>query len=163
MYYSTYLIEQKQSKERLGNFISTIVKSKLLHLHMVCTQAHTLETYFLNNQFISLTFVFIIGNKMYHMFDYDHELIDEYIPMPSLEPNTPSSHIKSFRSLESRFFHEGRIVESSFLDHDYITSMFRVIEFDCLFHINESICPRFVLEFYRQVKLIYNENQTLSL
>ena len=34
---------------------------------------------------------------------------------------------------------------------------------DCLLHINEHICPRFVLELFRQVELVHNEDHTLSL
>lgn len=99
----------------------------------------------------------------FHMFDYDHEFTEEYIPKIPLKSNVSCGLIRTFRNLESRYFHEGRIVKTSFSCHDHILTMFKSIGFDCLLNINEQICPQFILEFYSQVKLAYNKDQTLSI
>ena len=67
------------------------------------------------------------------MFDYDHELTTEYIPKLSLEPNTPSCLKQSFHNLESRPFQEWWSVESSFLNHNLIKTIFQEIGFDFYF------------------------------
>ncbi|GJU82091.1 hypothetical protein Tco_1284456 [Tanacetum coccineum] len=41
--------------------------------------------------------------------------------------------------------------------------MFETINLDYLYNIDEPICPTFLLEFYSQVNLIRNEDQTLSI
>ncbi|GJV50633.1 hypothetical protein Tco_1446374 [Tanacetum coccineum] len=41
--------------------------------------------------------------------------------------------------------------------------MFKIVNLQCLYDINEHICPRFLLEFYSQVELIRNDDQTLYL
>ena len=100
---------------------------------------------------------------MSHIYDFDHLNTDSYTPRISLEPTTPGSHIRPYVNVETRRFHEGRIVDPSLAYHRDINTTFRAIGFDCLLHINEKICPRFVLEFFRQVELVRNEDQSLSL
>ncbi|GJV61197.1 hypothetical protein Tco_1467297 [Tanacetum coccineum] len=40
---------------------------------------------------------------------------------------------------------------------------FAGIKFDCVLDINKQICPMFVLQFYKSVRLIRNLNETLSI
>ncbi|GJX16887.1 hypothetical protein Tco_0217719 [Tanacetum coccineum] len=55
------------------------------------------------------------------------------------------------------------------VDHTYLENQpnlrptFAAIGFDCLLDINEKICPIFVLQFYKSVRLILNLNGTLSI
>ena len=100
---------------------------------------------------------------MSHEYDFDHLLTDTYTPEISQEPTTLGNHIRAYVNLETRRFHEGRVVDPSLVYHRDINTSFRAIGFDCLLHINEYICPRFVLEFFRQVELVRNEDQSLSL
>ena len=82
---------------------------------------------------------------MSHEYDFDHLLTDTYIPQISQEPTTPGNHIRAYVNLETRRFHEGRFVDPSLIYHRDINTSFRDIGFDCLLHINEYICPHFVL------------------
>ena len=85
---------------------------------------------------------------MSHEYDFDHLLTDTYTPEISREPTTPGSHIRAYVNLETRRFHEGRVVDPSLVYHRDINTSFRAIGFDCLLHINEHICTCFVLEFF---------------
>ena len=86
---------------------------------------------------------------MSHIYDFDHLNTYSYAPRISLEPTTPGSHIRPYVNVETRRFHEGRVVDPSLGFDEDINTTFRVIGFDCLLHINEKICPRFVIEFFR--------------
>ncbi|GJZ63408.1 hypothetical protein Tco_0619829 [Tanacetum coccineum] len=45
-----------------------------------------------------------------------------------------------FKNLERRFFHEGRVVHTSYLEDSVIPQVFSAINFDCILHIDEEIC-----------------------
>ncbi|GJR31969.1 hypothetical protein Tco_1108201 [Tanacetum coccineum] len=67
-----------------------------------------------------------------------------------------------YKIIERRFFHEGRVTDPSYLeDQPNLRQTFAAIKFDCQLDINEQICPVFVLEFYKSVRLIQNLNGTL--
>ncbi|GJV40478.1 hypothetical protein Tco_1418918 [Tanacetum coccineum] len=67
-----------------------------------------------------------------------------------------------YKSLVTRLFHEGRVVD--FLENEpNLHNTFAAIGFDCLLDIDEQICPIFVLQFYKSVRLIRNLNGTLSI
>ncbi|GJR58337.1 hypothetical protein Tco_1500499 [Tanacetum coccineum] len=69
-----------------------------------------------------------------------------------------------YKSLEHRLFHEGRVIDPSYLgDQPNLLPAFAAIEFDCLLDINEKIFPMFVLQFYKSVRLIRSLNGTLSI
>ncbi|GJU50141.1 hypothetical protein Tco_1219696 [Tanacetum coccineum] len=60
-----------------------------------------------------------------------------------------------YKSLVSRLIHERRVIESTFLDDQpNLRSTFAAIGFDCLLNIDEKICPVFVLQFYKSVRII---------
>ncbi|GJT67216.1 hypothetical protein Tco_1018696 [Tanacetum coccineum] len=69
-----------------------------------------------------------------------------------------------YKSLVSRLIHEGRIIDSTFLDDQpNLRSTFAAIGFDCLLNIDEKICPIFVLNLYKSVRIIRNLNGTISI
>lgn len=100
---------------------------------------------------------------MSHHYDFDHLSTDNYMPGISHKPTTPGNHICPYINLETRRFQEGRVVDPSLIYDRDINMSFRAICLDCLLHINEYICPRFVVEFFQQVELVHNEDQSLSL
>ena len=54
---------------------------------------------------------------------------------------------------------EGRVVDESFLNDTNIPQIFLKIKFDCLLHINEQICPVFILEFVSNRSVDHQWNQ----
>ncbi|GKB67498.1 hypothetical protein Tco_0928910 [Tanacetum coccineum] len=69
-----------------------------------------------------------------------------------------------YKSLEHHLFHEGRVVDPSYLeDQPNLCPTFTAIGFDCLLDINEKIFPIFVLQFYKSVRFVHNLNGTLSI
>ncbi|GJY56490.1 hypothetical protein Tco_0455605 [Tanacetum coccineum] len=60
-----------------------------------------------------------------------------------------------YRALESRYFHEGRTIDTSFYNDlsDDSVAKFTAIGFNCLLSLDEQICPRFIFEFYKTLKL----------
>ncbi|PWA94885.1 hypothetical protein CTI12_AA055610 [Artemisia annua] len=74
-----------------------------------------------------------------------------YIPKVSQLPTTSSSIGRLYRQIEDRNVHEGRVVDRAYSLSDFIDRLFRSINFDCLYEINEPIIPRFLVDFYSQV------------
>ena len=81
----------------------------------------------------------------------DHNKTREYIPIVSTDYTSYLS--QKFQRLEKRAIHEGRVVHSDFEDFGYLETMLGSANVECLYKINESIVPRFVLEFYAQFRL----------
>ncbi|GJS25156.1 MAK10-like protein [Tanacetum coccineum] len=53
--------------------------------------------------------------------------------------------------------------KTGFEDPHYLRAMLGSIDFDCLYLVNEFIIPRFILEYFSQVQLSYNENGEMSI
>ncbi|GKE78792.1 hypothetical protein Tco_1544912, partial [Tanacetum coccineum] len=70
-------------------------------------------------------------------------------------PNMSNSLRDIYRALESRYVHEGRTIDPSFYNDlsDDSVARFTAIGFDCLLSLDEQICPRFIFEFYKTLKL----------
>ncbi|GJV22019.1 hypothetical protein Tco_1371039 [Tanacetum coccineum] len=69
-----------------------------------------------------------------------------------------------YKSIVSFLIHEGRVIHSTFLDNQpNLRPTFTAIGFDCLLDINEKICPIFVLQFYKSVRLIRKLNGTIAI
>ncbi|GJS98988.1 hypothetical protein Tco_0820158, partial [Tanacetum coccineum] len=69
-----------------------------------------------------------------------------------------------YKSLISSLIHEGRVIDSTFLDDQpNLPPTFAGIRFDCLLNINKKICPIFILQFYKSVRIIRNLNGTISI
>jgi hypothetical protein len=90
---------------------------------------------------------------MPHIFDYDLHRTHSYIPKISLEPYLLLDSVQSFRDVESRYIHEGRIIDHLYVAQEHIERALQPIGLDCLLTINEHICPRFILEFFREIKV----------
>ncbi|GJR75058.1 hypothetical protein Tco_0087423 [Tanacetum coccineum] len=69
-----------------------------------------------------------------------------------------------YKSLVSRHFHEGRVIEPTYLDDQpNLRPTFVAIGFDRLLNINEKICLIIVLQFYKSVRLIQKLNGTIAI
>ena len=100
---------------------------------------------------------------MPHIYDFDHKRTYIYIPTLSNEPYMCREFSEQFKNVESRYFHEGRILNTSLTFQQQIESAFRAIGFENLLTINEQICPRFILDFFCEVDLVQNEDHSFSL
>ncbi|GJV66118.1 hypothetical protein Tco_1476946 [Tanacetum coccineum] len=87
-----------------------------------------------------------------------------YIPMYHQTQGFNEHDREIYKSLQHRLFHEGRIIDPSYLgDQPNLRPTFGAIKLDCLLDINEKICPVFILQFYKSVRLIRSLNGTLSI
>ncbi|GKB57272.1 hypothetical protein Tco_0913458, partial [Tanacetum coccineum] len=70
-----------------------------------------------------------------------------------------------YRTLESRYVHERRTIDPSFYNDlsDDSVAKFTAIGFDCLLSLDEQICPRFIFEFYKTLKLERDSNNHFSI
>ncbi|GJV86032.1 hypothetical protein Tco_1525930 [Tanacetum coccineum] len=93
----------------------------------------------------------------------DHQDTAYYIPKHHQTPVLSGADRAIFKNLERRFFHEGCVVTSSYFDDSNIRQIFSAIKFYCLLDIDEQICPLFVLEFYKSVRITQNVNKTISI
>ena len=100
---------------------------------------------------------------MPHIFDFDLHLTHAYIPKISLEPYTPPEFVQSFRDIESRYIHEGRTIDPLYVTQEYIDRAFQTIGFECFLTINEFICPRFIQEFFSEVKIKRIQDNSMHL
>ncbi|GJY74185.1 retrovirus-related pol polyprotein from transposon TNT 1-94, partial [Tanacetum coccineum] len=66
---------------------------------------------------------------------------------------------ESYRNLEKRLFHEGRIVTPSFITENNMLPFFEAVRLKPFLTLNEFICPRFVIEFYHSLEVKRNEEQ----
>ncbi|GJR05069.1 hypothetical protein Tco_0528053 [Tanacetum coccineum] len=68
-------------------------------------------------------------------------------------------------TLENRYVHEGRTIDPSFYNDlsDDLVAKFTAIGFDCLLSLDEQICPRFIFEFYKTLKLERDSNNHFSI
>ena len=106
----------------------------------------------------------------------DYQDTKHYIPPLLDDLNIPDEQKANLHKVQHRYIHEGRVVDAYFVPFDNIDVCFRIIDFDCLYKINDQICPRFILEFYSRVRtfsdtegnvfldfLIQNQNISLSI
>ncbi|GJU48110.1 hypothetical protein Tco_1217665 [Tanacetum coccineum] len=80
-----------------------------------------------------------------------------YIPKVSKIPGISPTIAKFYKSIENRNIHEGHVVDQAYYKSNNIERLFTNIRFDCLFKINETIFPRFILDFYSQVTVQTDE------
>ncbi|GKA29219.1 hypothetical protein Tco_0715464 [Tanacetum coccineum] len=87
----------------------------------------------------------------------DHQDTAFYIPKHHQTEGLSDADRAIFKNLERRFFHEGRVVHSSYLDDSNIRQVFSAINFDCLLNIDEQICPlniEIVLPLHRFAQIL---------
>ncbi|GJV25285.1 retrovirus-related pol polyprotein from transposon TNT 1-94 [Tanacetum coccineum] len=63
----------------------------------------------------------------------------------------------SYRTLEKRLFHEGRIFTPSFISENNMLPFFQAVSLEPFLTLNEPICPRFVVEFYHSLEVKRDE------
>nr|GEY10784.1 hypothetical protein [Tanacetum cinerariifolium] len=66
---------------------------------------------------------------------------------------------ESYRTLENRFFHEGRFVTPSFIETNIMLPTFQVVDLESFLTLDEPICPRFVTEFYHSLEIKRDEEE----
>ena len=98
---------------------------------------------------------------MPHTYEIDYILTHVHIPKLSSEFCSKPKLIQKLKVLENGHIHEGRFIVTSYVDLEPINRAFKRIDFDCLLDINESVCPRFLLEFYSQVKIKRNQDYSI--
>nr|GEW37149.1 ribonuclease H-like domain-containing protein [Tanacetum cinerariifolium] len=81
-----------------------------------------------------------------------------YIPRVSEIPGFFLVIAQFYKPIENRCIHEGRVVDQLYFKSNGIERMFTNVHFNCLFEINEPIIPRFILDFYSQVKFQTDEH-----
>ncbi|GJV43646.1 hypothetical protein Tco_1428182 [Tanacetum coccineum] len=64
---------------------------------------------------------------------------------------------ESYRTLEKRLFHKGRIVTPSFISENNMLPFFQAVSLEPFLTLNEPICPRFVVEFYHSLEVKRDE------
>ncbi|GJR39220.1 hypothetical protein Tco_1214904 [Tanacetum coccineum] len=81
------------------------------------------------------------------------------------DPNMSNTLKDIYRTLESIYVHEGRTIDPSFYTDlsDDLVAKFTAIGFDCLQSLDEQICPRFIFEFYKTLKLERDSNNHFSI
>ncbi|GJV65387.1 hypothetical protein Tco_1476215 [Tanacetum coccineum] len=80
-----------------------------------------------------------------------------YIPKVSEIPGFSPVLAQFYKPIENRCIHEGRVVDQLYYKSNGIERLFTNVRFNCLFEINEPIVPRFILDFYSQVKVQTDE------
>ncbi|GJT34794.1 pentatricopeptide repeat-containing protein [Tanacetum coccineum] len=80
-----------------------------------------------------------------------------YIPKVSKIPEFSPVLAQFYTPIENRCIHEGRVVDQLYYKSNNIERMFTNVRFNCLFELNEPIIPRFILDFYSQVKVQTDE------
>ncbi|GKB69278.1 hypothetical protein Tco_0930690, partial [Tanacetum coccineum] len=89
--------------------------------------------------------------------DTDTSRTKSYIPKVSEIPEFSPVLAQFYKPIENRCIHEGRVVDQLYYKSNGIERLFTNVRFNCLFEINEPIVPRFILDFYSQVKVQTDE------
>ncbi|GKB55918.1 hypothetical protein Tco_0912104 [Tanacetum coccineum] len=106
-----------------------------------------------------------VGTKMLSECQQDYKKTRAYAPKIYNDPNMSDSLKDIYRTLESRYVHEGRTINSSFyndLSDDSVAKL-TAIGFDCLLSLDAQICPKFIFEFYKTLKLERDSNNHFSI
>ncbi|GJY19489.1 hypothetical protein Tco_0390980 [Tanacetum coccineum] len=82
----------------------------------------------------------------------DNSRTKSYIPKVFEIPSFSPVLAQFYKPIENRCIHEGRVVDQLYYKSNSIERLFTNVRFNCLFEINEPIVPRFILDFYSQVK-----------
>ncbi|GJT66352.1 hypothetical protein Tco_1017832 [Tanacetum coccineum] len=80
-----------------------------------------------------------------------------YIPKVSEIPGFSPVLAQFYKPIKNCCIYEGRVVDQLYYKSNGIERMFTNVRFNCLFEINEPIIPRFILDFYSQVKVQTDE------
>nr|GEW37754.1 reverse transcriptase domain-containing protein [Tanacetum cinerariifolium] len=88
--------------------------------------------------------VILISTKMPSEYQQDYKKTRAYAPKIYNDTNMSDALRDIYRTLESRYVHEGRTIDTSFYNDlsDDSVAKFIAIGFDCLLALDEQICPR---------------------
>ncbi|GKD80086.1 hypothetical protein Tco_1342707 [Tanacetum coccineum] len=88
-------------------------------------------------------------------YQQDYKKPHAYAPKIYNDPNMSDELRDIYRTLESRYVHEGRTIDPSFCKDlsDDSVAKFIAIGFDCLLSLDEQICLGFIFEFYKTIHL----------
>ncbi|GJX87278.1 hypothetical protein Tco_0339292 [Tanacetum coccineum] len=87
----------------------------------------------------------------------DYKRTKEYLPRVRHTRQMDEELRESYRTLENRLFHEGRIVTPSFIYENNMLPFFQAVGLEPFLTLNEPICPRFVVEFYHSLEVKRDE------
>ncbi|GKC62218.1 hypothetical protein Tco_1089816 [Tanacetum coccineum] len=87
----------------------------------------------------------------------DYKQTKEYLPRVHHTRQTDEELRESYRTLEKRLIHEGRIVTPSFISENNMLPFFQAVGLKPFLTLNEPICPRFVVEFYHSLEVKRDE------
>nr|GEV01046.1 RVT_2 domain-containing protein [Tanacetum cinerariifolium] len=87
----------------------------------------------------------------------DYKRTKEYLPRVHRTRKIDEELRESYRTLEKRLFHEGRIVTPSFISVNNMLPFFQAVGLEPFLTLNEPICPRFVVEFYHSLEVKRDE------
>nr|GEV27517.1 hypothetical protein [Tanacetum cinerariifolium] len=90
----------------------------------------------------------------------DHHDTAFYIPKYHRTEGLNEQEKEIYKIPERHFFHEGRVIDPSYLEDQPNLRQTLATKFDYLLNINTQIYPVFVLEFYKSVRQIRNFNGT---
>nr|GEU66984.1 hypothetical protein [Tanacetum cinerariifolium] len=88
----------------------------------------------------------------------DTSCTKSYIPKVSKIPGFSPVIAQFYKPIKNRCIHEGRVVDQLYFKSNGIERMFTNVLFNFLFEINDPIVPRFILDFYSQVKVQTDEH-----
>ncbi|GJV84218.1 retrovirus-related pol polyprotein from transposon TNT 1-94 [Tanacetum coccineum] len=90
-----------------------------------------------------------LSTKMPSEYQQDYKKTRAYALKIYNDPNMSDVLRDIYKTLESRYVHEGRAIDTSFYNDlsDDSVAKFTAIGFDCLLALDEQICPRFIFEF----------------
>ncbi|GJV90374.1 retrovirus-related pol polyprotein from transposon TNT 1-94 [Tanacetum coccineum] len=103
-----------------------------------------------------------LSTKMPSEYQQDYKKTRAYAPKIYNDPNMSDALRDIYRTLESRYVHEGRTIDTSFYNDlsDDSVAKFTAIGFDCLLALDEQICPR---ESYRTLeKRIFHKGRIIT-
>ncbi|GJY65231.1 hypothetical protein Tco_0467469 [Tanacetum coccineum] len=89
----------------------------------------------------------------------DYKRTKKYLPRVHRTRNMDEELRESYRTLEKRLFHEGRIVTPSFISENNMLPFFQAVGLEHFLTLNKPICPRFVVEFYHSLEVKRNEEK----
>ncbi|GKB82068.1 hypothetical protein Tco_0948963 [Tanacetum coccineum] len=88
-------------------------------------------------------------------YQIDHQKTIAYAPKIYNDPNMSDELKEIYRTLKARFVHAGRAIDITFYQDmtEETLEKFNRIGFECLLNLDEEICPRFIMEFYKTLRL----------
>ncbi|GJW40924.1 retrovirus-related pol polyprotein from transposon TNT 1-94 [Tanacetum coccineum] len=106
-----------------------------------------------------------LSTKMPSEYQQDYKKTRAYAPKIYNDPNMSDELRDIYRTLESRYVHEGRTIDPSFYNDlsDDSVAKFIAIGFDCLLSLDEQICLGFIFEFYKTLHLDRDPHNHLSI